>query len=376
VSALQSFRFTSEEWGGKKHDVEWQGYNPGDAAKRLAASDARLVRIYNANPKHRGDPQKWNKLMWFRQGHNQDACETEMGLKIMAARMDTAHMILDQLVAKGIKLRLLEEPQEDGTTSTTLINQGLQEATEEQTAEIEAHKDSLIALLKERRDAAKAEPKPEPKAKAPKPKPNKPPSQRQIVIDLFTQLGTGNFIKYDVQRLLHKGGHHDFADNEPSVDFILADLEKKGLLTRVRRGVYRVATPEADKSPEAPPPLELNPAPAAPPAAPPPDSAPVVAAPEAIRQPEPAPAATPAAIPLNGLKNPVELIVGLTSALLAAPLEEGEITAVEAALLNFSTDMMQAVEKLETTVRPMIQQLRAQSKARRYLREQIAAPAN
>jgi hypothetical protein len=355
---LQSYKFTTVEYSGKTHEIEARGHTPGKAARRLGEADSRIVRVLDTDPRHIGDPRKWKKLVWYRKGHEQDASETEIGQKMMAARLDTASMILTQLTASGVKLDVREEPQEDGTVSRSIITRSQCQPTEEQLGEIQAHSDSLIALLLERK-SMRAE-----HAVPAAPKPSRSP-QRQLVIDLLPELGKGCFQRYDVERLLHKAQHHELADNTPSLDFLLADLTKRGLLTRVKMGVYRVTENEIDKAPDGAPPLELQPAPAPTPV--PPQEPPVVAAPEAVQQPVPSPA-------LGELKNPLDLIVGLSSALLGAPLDSGEVDAVEAAMSRFENEMLEAIEKVRSAFRPVIQQLRSQNNARRYLRDQIAAP--
>jgi hypothetical protein len=349
---LHSYKLIAVEYGGKEREMEQQGHSQGDAARRLGLSDSHLIRVLNGNPEARGENNPYRKVCWFRQGYAPEA--TEMGQALMAARADTAKMVLDQLAGRGIKLIVINDV-EDGIARETIGVRPPGDPTAEDLAEIEAHKDSLIALLKERAAARAAQQSsPEPNTKN-----SRPNTQRSILAGLVPELPQPSFLRYDLERILHKHGHHELADNTTALDNLLSDFTRRKVFERIKPGCYRVKASAAASSTSS-----ETPQPLPPPQTPPPSD-------EAANDEQAS--SPPASKPEPGLQ---ETLIGLAAQMSAGTVDESTIQAVEQAVNNLEIDFFAIIEKVVDPIRTLTQQLRTMNAIRAQFLAHLTPPKN
>jgi hypothetical protein len=292
-----------------------------------------------------------------------------MGQEMMHARMQTANLLLKSLENRGIKLILKCLDKGDGMVEFVIDIKPAIKATDADVRDVEENKDSLIARLQEIAAQRAAEPpKPE---KEPTRKARKAAKQpyRALLEELLPQFTQKTILFYDIEQKLRKVGQHALADDSTALRQLLADITFSGGLEIVRDDVYRLpgqGTLDIDAKGPSQEPTET----AAPPAPPVPPAATPVAAPEAAQE---KPVAMPHS-PMNGLGNSLELLVGLAGALAAPPLDENGIDAWENAVAQCQNEIMEALVKLQAAVKPLFDQMRQQTNARRNLRAQITAP--
>jgi hypothetical protein len=350
---------------GVEHAREATGHNEGDAARRLGRADKRVVCILSGNRKPRSQTHT-PQAIWHRKGRqgiedmNTSVPDTLMGQEIMHARLHTANLLLKSLENRGIRLILKHEDKGDGIVEYVIDVKPAIKATDADLRDVEENKESLIARLQEiaAQKAITEPPNPEKPTRKAKKAAKQP--YRALLEELLPQFTQKHILLYEIEQKLHKVGQHALADNSKALRQLLADITFSGGLEIVKEDVYRLPGQGALDIDAKGPSQEPTETAATP-----------VAAPEATKEKTPVVTHSP----MNGL-NPMDLIVGLSSALVAAPLEADEAQTVEVALSTCVSEMMNSVEKLEGALRPVIERLRAQSKARRYLREQFSAPAN
>ena len=363
---LHSYPFIAVHYDNSEHTVESQGHTPGDAGKRLGLQDTRCKHVLDGSPPGH---KNHRKPVWHRQGHEIDtppSSETLLGQQMTHARTATATMLLESFERRGMTLYLTVEVEGD----LEKISVGARPATkctDADAQEINENQDSLIALLKEREASAT------PKESARKVRKAQRRTKFKFLREALSHLpASRQFQRYEIEQQLHKLGHHTLADDGADLTELLAELVLTGQMEFIREDVYRISGQQPldiqtlnvieDKAPA--------PEPEAPPAPPSRSDSPPVEAPEAVQEPLQAAPPTLPSPPSNGLSNPLEMMVGLVSALTADPINA---EAIDAALITLSTDIMQAVENFEKVVRPMIQQARSQDNVRRNLRSQISS---
>jgi len=298
---IESHRLVGVDYSGAKHEYFERHHNKKRAALALLKKKTHLARVYDGREElSKGRPNKGYLItvLAFRPGFEPNGTETtlttfnqlgesltqaqaEVQAERLAQGADTAQMIIRGLENKGATLELVE----DANQSRIIISpKGITTETDRQ--DLKDHHDTIINVLKERAHAQdQSDPKPEMNGSTDK------KTQRTIFCEhVLPHLPNGqyNFIRHDVERLLHKAGYHDIADNSQQVSALIYDAEKQKLVEKVVvdgtpvRGSFHVRDEVAKRFSR---PAEATPEPAAPPAPPKPPEPSPVEAPEVMSRP-------------------------------------------------------------------------------------------
>ncbi len=365
---IESHPLIGVDYSGAHHQYEKREHNKQRAAHALLKENTDLARVYDGRQKkskHQFN-KDYGKLLAYRPGQEPNSTETtlttfsqlgesltEAQTQQLADRAKTAHMIIDALERKGATLYLREEPD-----NTTIMIAPQKIANEADRQDLEEHHDTIIIALKERAKAQEtAEPKPEMNGKAEK------KTQRAIFCEHIlphVSKGDANFIAYDVERLLHKAGYHDIADDGQKVTAMIYDAIKQNLVVRTARGSFHVLDEVAKRFA---PPAEATPEPAAPPAPPqPPEPAPV-AAPEAAL-----PALT---TPLPRPEGLQKLLENLSLAMATSLVELPDVEHLYRAASQYQDTILQAGEVFLSQVKDFTSQVQQMRQMKDALRDNL-----
>lgn len=385
--SLSSYPLIALDFNNNEHNLEKQGHSQGNAADRLLREHSNFRAVLNGN-KQGGKNNPYRKLVRTQHGVEADATQTTLGQAFLEAQsmqsLEAGQLILSALQKKGLRLEILVE--EDGTEKLVVRPKGV--ITPEESAEIDENQGSILVLLRKQEEEAGRDTHDD--AAVPR------ESQRDIVRKMIPELPE-NFIRYDLERVLHSWKYHDLADKSSKLDNLLAWCATRGLILRTGKGHYRrLPFPVKKTTSEPSTPIEspevLHEVAGAP------ETSQLGFGPVAradignmlttqaathIAEVSSAPSARASLEPVKSLDQPTPMeqsagaiatservvspslahaLIDLSSELVAVPIDESTLDAVERGFLEF-------YERMDA----LIKHLRANARARNRLRTQLAS---